>query len=284
MLKTCITDLSKLPHAPDHEVSVLDLRSNASDGWGQRPTTASTEIPRRLHQTWKGCASPERQRKWQETCRGHNPAWELLHWTDEGNRQLVARDFPDFLKTFDGYDAVIKRVDAIRYMLMYRFGGVYMDLDFACLRPFDQLPLLLPPGRAVLGVGMPPDVLSITSRFGRTANQHQWSNAFIAAPPRHPFFASWLPPSSAPLKATGPRMLSAAVRQWQRMNGDVSADGSGSGLSLQPFGTIYNHDGLQRSGTSHPCGNGTASELPACAERFPRSFATTFWTATWIRP
>ena len=156
-----------------------------------------------------------------------------------------------------------------------------MDLDFACLRPFDLLPSLLPPGRAVFGVGMPPDVLSSTGRAARVHRSQPWSNAFMAAPPRHPFFAFLVGQlvsaarHKSVLKATGPRMLSAAIRQWQHMHGD-------GGLSLQPFGTIYNHDGLRRA--AHPCGMGHPSELPSCARRFPHSLATTFWTASWINP
>ena len=50
------------------------------------------------------------------------------------------------------------------------------------------------------------------------------------------------------------------------------------------LGALQTYASDKKFEPSHPCGNGTASELPACAERFPRSFATTFWTATWIRP
>lgn len=288
----CLQNLSSLGSislvAQDRESRPLDvLHHNATDEWVARwlPTAREPfpagEIPPRLHQTYAGCRLSKWQRAWQASCGKHNANWELLQWTDAANRALVARDFPAFLPTYDAYDATIKRVDAIRYLLLYRFGGVYMDLDFACLRSFDALPSLLPAGRVVLGVGMPPDVLNSTGRSGRVHRSHPWSNAFMAAPPRHPFFAFVIrrlisaARHRSVLRATGPRMLSAAIRTWQRAHAD------GGGLTLHPFGTIYNHDGLRRS--AHPCGSGAPSELPECARRFPRSFATTFWTASWIR-
>ena len=57
----------------------------------------------------------------------------LLH-TDADNRAFIAREFPKYLGLYDGYDTHIKRVDAVRYFLLYRYGGVYMDLDMTCLR------------------------------------------------------------------------------------------------------------------------------------------------------
>jgi mannosyltransferase OCH1-like enzyme len=51
----------------------------------------------------------------------------------------VAENFQWFLPTYDSYDKEIKRADAIRYMYLYTYGGIYADLDFECLKPFDAL-------------------------------------------------------------------------------------------------------------------------------------------------
>ena len=34
-----------------------------------------------------------------------------------------------------------KRVDAVRYFYLYLYGGVYIDLDVMCIRPFEALSL-----------------------------------------------------------------------------------------------------------------------------------------------
>ena len=76
---------------------------------------------------------------WAETWRSNNPDYEYVLWDDADNRRFVAEKFSWFLPTYDAYDAEIKRADAIRYMFLYTYGGIYADLDFECLKPFDTL-------------------------------------------------------------------------------------------------------------------------------------------------
>ena len=64
-----------------------------------------------------------------------------------------------------------------RYMWLMSFGGVYMDLDMACLRPFDDS-LLFGNGSAFYIA--PHFPTSFTSR-----DFEKYSNAFMAAPSGH---------------------------------------------------------------------------------------------------
>ena len=68
-------------------------------------------------------------------------------WTDASSREFIANEYPWFLDTFDGYTYPIQRADAIRYFVLYHYGGIYVDLDIGCLRPMDDLlyyPVILP--------------------------------------------------------------------------------------------------------------------------------------------
>ena len=47
--------------------------------------------------------------------------------------------YPWFLPTYLSYPYAIQRVDAIRYFILHREGGVYIDLDMGCLKPLDFL-------------------------------------------------------------------------------------------------------------------------------------------------
>lgn len=96
-------------------------------------------FPKRIFQTWKNKSPPKKMAYWAETWRSNNPDYEYVLWDDADNRRFVAEKFPWFLPTYDGYDAEIKRADAIRYMFLYTYGGIYADLDFECLKPFDSL-------------------------------------------------------------------------------------------------------------------------------------------------
>lgn len=97
------------------------------------------EFPKRIFQTWKNKSPPKKMAYWAETWRSNNPDYEYVLWDDADNRRFVAEKFQWFLPTYDSYDAEIKRADAIRYMYLYTYGGIYADMDFECLKPFDSL-------------------------------------------------------------------------------------------------------------------------------------------------
>ena len=54
---------------------------------------------------------------------------EYMFWSDHDSRELIRTDFPWFLHTFDAYKHPIQRADAIRYFVLYKYGGVYCDMD-----------------------------------------------------------------------------------------------------------------------------------------------------------
>mmetsp|Transcript_8148 Transcript_8148/g.26688 ORF Transcript_8148/g.26688 Transcript_8148/m.26688 type:complete len:302 (-) Transcript_8148:458-1363(-) len=133
------------PHAVDAHLRRLGSSPNLLEleyeEWIRR--SHSLIVPPTLHQSWQACGPllPDHAR-WRARCARVLPAnWTLFLWSDDANRRLVQTFFPSFLSTYDGYDSHIKRVDAARYFYLYLFGGVYIDLDVHCLRPFEALPL-----------------------------------------------------------------------------------------------------------------------------------------------
>lgn len=92
-------------------------------------------IPRVFHQIWIGPdALPDEYRAYQETWRRHQPGWELRLWTED--------DLPGGLRRPEVYErlrAPAERADIARLELLWRFGGVYVDVDFECLRPLEPL-------------------------------------------------------------------------------------------------------------------------------------------------
>lgn len=104
------------------------------------PTKAPSPFPKHIFQTWKSKTDiPENMDYWSSTWKLHNPHYTYTLWDDADNLAFVKKEFPWFLPTYEGYDREIKRADAIRYMFLYRFGGIYADMDFECLKPFDEL-------------------------------------------------------------------------------------------------------------------------------------------------
>lgn len=97
-------------------------------------------IPKRIFQTWKEKeVSNETLKSWQKSWIENNPSYEYTIWDDNDNRKFIEENFPHFLPIYDNYDVNIKRVDAVRYFYLLKHGGVYADLDFICLKPFDDV-------------------------------------------------------------------------------------------------------------------------------------------------
>ncbi|KAG6821615.1 hypothetical protein H0H93_000124 [Arthromyces matolae] len=116
-------------------------------------------VPRILHQTWKTDVLPPRWQGISDACRKMHPDYEYILWTDASSREFIARYYPWFLETFDGYTYPIQRADAIRYFVLHHYGGVYLDLDIGCLRPVDPLlvyPVILP---KTIPVGVSNDLM-----------------------------------------------------------------------------------------------------------------------------
>lgn len=96
-------------------------------------------IPRIIHQTWKTADIPERYRACQASWREHHPDWTYILWTDADIEAFVIEHYPRLRGLFQKYPDHIQRVDAVRYMILFEYGGVYADLDVFCRRSFESL-------------------------------------------------------------------------------------------------------------------------------------------------
>lgn len=94
-------------------------------------------IPKIIHQTWKNTEIPFEWILYVNKVKKLNPDWDYKLWTDGIMQKFVEERFPDFLETYLGFPKNVMRADAFRYLIMYKIGGVYLDLDYEVLKPFD---------------------------------------------------------------------------------------------------------------------------------------------------
>ncbi len=94
-------------------------------------------IPKLIHQTAKTRDLPADCLEYVEQLKRLHPDWTYKLWTDEDNLEFVTREFPEFLETYQAFPRNIMRADVIRYLIMYRLGGFYLDTDYEMLKPFD---------------------------------------------------------------------------------------------------------------------------------------------------
>ena len=95
------------------------------------------QIPKIIHQLWKNDTIPPRWRDAVAAVKRLHEGWEYRLWTDAEIEAHVRTAHPDFYPVYAGFNRNIMRLDTFRYILMQDFGGLYCDLDYEFLRPFD---------------------------------------------------------------------------------------------------------------------------------------------------
>lgn len=81
-------------------------------------------IPPVLHQIVLGSAGPKEE--WlnaRNNCMQYHAGWQSHLWTDENAAAFVAEKFPHLKEMWEGYRYPIQKVDALRYMVLYEYGG-----------------------------------------------------------------------------------------------------------------------------------------------------------------
>jgi len=93
-------------------------------------------IPKIIHQIWVGPKPiPESYKIFQQTWKKFHPTWKYKFWTDKEVKYLPLINQELYNKTTDYRE----KADILRYELLEKFGGLYVDMDFECLKPFDKL-------------------------------------------------------------------------------------------------------------------------------------------------
>ena len=171
-------------------------------------------IPKLIHQTAKTADIPEQWRALSEKTKALHPGWTYRLWTDEDNLAFVRAEYPDFVETFVNLPKPIMRADVIRYLWMYRLGGLYLDLDYEFLKPFDP-----ESHRVIVPQTLEPD-----------ADGRPWlGNCMFASEPGHKLWKFMIddlrrnPPKAGDdvLHATGPMFVTRIYREHRAELGDV---------------------------------------------------------------
>lgn len=215
-----------------------------------------------IFQTWKSKTDiPPNLAKWSATWKECHPRWTYLLWDDKDDRDFVVKEYPQYLQLYDSFPEQIYRVDMVRYLFLHRFGGLYADMDYECLRPFDDLVDSI-------------DEVVILGRMGDdTSYEHSIPNALmIAKHPGDPFWlhvmetlqqtAKW---RRTPEGVTGPMMLKRAVDSYE---------GRLAILPKRFFYPIDWHD-VQDRRLIRAVREGKSVDIRAV---FPGSYAVTYWT------
>lgn len=59
-----------------------------------------------------------------ESCLQFHPGWENHLWTDETADAFIEAKYPHLKTMWEGYRFPIQKIDALRYLILYEYGGM----------------------------------------------------------------------------------------------------------------------------------------------------------------
>lgn len=137
-------------------------------------------IPTIIHQVWEGKdgAIPDFLLQLSESWKELHPTWEYKLWTGSMMEIFLYEYYSEFAPIYFGYKYNVQRWDVIRYLILYKYGGVYVDLDYECIESMDTY---LENQSCCFGLDPKEHAQSLKKEY-------IISNAWMASEPEHPFF------------------------------------------------------------------------------------------------
>jgi mannosyltransferase OCH1-like enzyme len=91
-------------------------------------------ITKTFHRIWLGGKPmPSQLEKWGRSWLIHHPGWEMKTWTEDDLPELINQSCLSLCNTYS------EMSDLIRYELLYKYGGIYIDTDFECFKNLEAL-------------------------------------------------------------------------------------------------------------------------------------------------
>lgn len=176
-------------------------------------------IPKIIHQIWdKGeKEAPAFLLELSQTWKEHHPDWQYILW-DTPQMETFINQHTAYRDLYKRYPLNIQRWDMIRYLILYTYGGVYVDFDYECI---DSMEKLLENQSCCLALD--------PEEHARIFKKEQIiTNAFMATEAKHPFFKMLLDyllqdnlsqydssnQFNYVLETTGPYLLTRMYNQW----------------------------------------------------------------------
>lgn len=92
-------------------------------------------IPGYIHQIYYPIRSPTPSARHHikiQTWKDLNPRVTHMLWNETAVVDLIKSDHPKLLSVYHSYGHWVQRIDLAKYVILYRFGGWYVDLDIRC--------------------------------------------------------------------------------------------------------------------------------------------------------
>jgi mannosyltransferase OCH1-like enzyme len=98
-------------------------------------------IPKIIHQIWfnfknkpYGNKLPYKYQKYQKTLIDMNKDFKYILWDEKSAKKLIKEKYKWCYKIFKSFKYPVKKVDYFKYILMYEYGGIYLDMDIKSIK------------------------------------------------------------------------------------------------------------------------------------------------------
>jgi mannosyltransferase OCH1-like enzyme len=137
-------------------------------------------IPKIIHQIWEGKKDPvpELYKQFASTWKEYHPDWRYEHWDKTKMDVFLKDNYPEFTDLYYSFKYDVQRWDAIRYLILYKIGGLYVDFDYECLEPFDNI--IMENGKCFFAMEPEDHCVNFFKR-------DTFNNALMISCPKHPF-------------------------------------------------------------------------------------------------
>lgn len=132
-------------------------------------------IPKIIHQTYKHkWPLPQTYEMCKHRIQKLHPDFEYRFYSDDDMYSEMKQHFPEYFEDFMKLPRIIMKIDMFRYFLMYKYGGLYADMDYYMMKPFDIL----------------NEEIVIPCNLENNDKPCRLGNCVFASRPSHPFWKS----------------------------------------------------------------------------------------------
>lgn len=94
-----------------------------------------------IHQIWSDKYEPlpsfflELSQTWKDM----HPEWEYIYWDEKMMDDFIKKEYKEFYDIYKSFPFDMQRWDAIRFLILKKMGGLYIDFDYECLENIEPL-------------------------------------------------------------------------------------------------------------------------------------------------
>lgn len=101
-------------------------------------------IPKIIHRIWLGKTGtqvfPEKYDYYRDRLYSLHPEFEIINWNNDSIEELFKEEqFKKYYNFWKNLPIHIQKCDFVRYLILYKYGGVYIDLDFEVYKNISDL-------------------------------------------------------------------------------------------------------------------------------------------------